>query len=369
MTALITLQELKTYLKVKLDNIEDDSMLNTIINQCSSLVENYCGRVFSTADYSEYFDGGVTKLYVNNPPIQYMSGVYVYNGSDYVRAGNPDPYTGRMLTGYGEYNQVSVIGTPEFSSRSKKFGTTSLRISGDECVTGTISDDFDLRDEDFCIESQARFSNNSAIHTIFSWGDSVSNCATLAVDFVSSGLTFNVYSSGSEVISIKQNATIGYDTTSWKHYAVSREGNTFRLFREGTLLASNTSSVSIPVFSGSFNIGCRVTEDNYLGGYLDETRLSWAPRYTAAFTAPTQSFSTDSYTKLLLHYDGSAIDDSRNVNQYTWDTESGEVSVDTSIAHRELRVFTVATFRNYPKGVKIEYSGGYTTIPDDLKNK
>lgn len=368
MTALITLQELKSYLKIKLDNIEDDAMLTTIINQCSSLVENYCGRVFSVADYSEYFDGGVTKLYINNPPIQYMSGVYVYNGASYVLAGNPDPYTGRFLTGYGQSNQISNVGDPEFSSRSKKFGDTSLRLTGTQYVAGTISDDFSLQNEDFCIESQVRFANNNAIHTVFSWGADASNCATLAVDFVSRGLTFNVVSSGSQIFEIKQNDTTGYDTTSWKHIAVSRSGDTFKLFREGVVLATETSSISIPEYTGAFNIGRNIVESNYFSGYLDETRLSWASRYTGTYTPPTIPYATDSYTKLLIHYNGSTIDDSRNVNQYLWDKESGEVTVDTSIAHRELRVFNVATFRNYPNAVKIDYSGGYTSTPDDLKN-
>lgn len=57
------------------------------------------------------------------------------------------------------------------------------------------------------------------------------------------------------------------------------------------------------------------------------------------------------------------------VSDFTWDKDTGKISKDVALnsGNPHLSLLGVPTFANYAKGVRIEYNGGYTTIPDDLK--
>lgn len=69
--------------------------------------------------------------------------------------------------------------------------------------------------------------------------------------------------------------------------------------------------------------------------------------------------------------DGSLPDNvtsNSNALQYVWDSETGEITrLDYPQARLRSSVLGVPIFDNYPKGVKITYNGGYSTIPYDLK--
>jgi hypothetical protein len=92
----------------------------------------------------------------------------------------------------------------------------------------------------------------------------------------------------------------------WYALAVTRSGNTFRLFVNGVLeatatfagsLDNNTMSVVGIAYPGSGS-------NAYINGYIDELRVSNIARYTATYTPATQTFVNDANTRLLLHMDG-----------------------------------------------------------------
>lgn len=82
---------------------------------------------------------------------------------------------------------------------------------------------------------------------------------------------------------------------TWSHVAVTRQGSTFRLFLNGALVASATSTapgLTIPVSfamgdyfgsSGTFGAGGAAS----FSGYIDEVRVTTVSRYNAPFTPPT----------------------------------------------------------------------------------
>jgi hypothetical protein len=92
----------------------------------------------------------------------------------------------------------------------------------------------------------------------------------------------------------------------WYALAVTRSGNTFRMFINGVLestatfagsLDNNTmSTVAFGTSGGGTNA--------YVNAYLDEIRISNIARYTATYTLATQAFTNDANTRLLLHCDG-----------------------------------------------------------------
>tara|TARA_Y100000034_G_C6908219_1_gene422151 strand:+ start:5831 stop:6472 length:642 start_codon:yes stop_codon:yes gene_type:complete len=54
---------------------------------------------------------------------------------------------------------------------------------------------------------------------------------------------------------------------------------------------------------------------------------------------------------------------------YMWESDTGQIRRDVGLdsGFPDLTINDRAIFNDYKKGVKIDYNGGYTTIPDDLK--
>lgn len=86
----------------------------------------------------------------------------------------------------------------------------------------------------------------------------------------------------------------------WIHLAISRSGNTTRIFRNGKQTASYNGSTSFT--ADTFAISGYNTE--YINGYVADVRVSVGTGqglYTADFTPPTEPLTrTSPYTKLLM---------------------------------------------------------------------
>lgn len=87
-------------------------------------------------------------------------------------------------------------------------------------------------------------------------------------------------------------------TGSWQHVAITRSGSTWRLFLDGTLLASATDSGTVhdaanPVFIGAMPSA----GSSCFNGWIDDLRVTkGVARYTAAFTPPSSEFPDSGYS-------------------------------------------------------------------------
>lgn len=108
----------------------------------------------------------------------------------------------------------------------------------------------------------------------------------------SSGALFRVRSSIIELYinGANNNVSATVTTGAWHHVAWSRSSGTVRVFLDGALAGSYTSSGSIP--AGNLLVGVsQHSGGEYLNGYIDELRLTkGVARYTAAFTPPSAPF-------------------------------------------------------------------------------
>lgn len=93
---------------------------------------------------------------------------------------------------------------------------------------------------------------------------------------------------------------------TWYALAVTRSGNTLRMFVDGILEASQNFTGSIDGnVTGNRAIGTSGAGVNaYINAYVDEVRFSNIARYTANYTVATSPFTNDDNTTLLLHCDG-----------------------------------------------------------------
>jgi hypothetical protein len=192
-------------------------------------------------------------------------------------------------------NNVTVTATngAAISTAQSKFGGTSLLLDGtNDYVSVTNNSAFDFGAGDFTIEyweyrtsagSQSpilsRHSNNYAPYLI-GWYDS--SVAYLSLYMSSNGSSWDIAS----------NVSMGVITTNvWTHYAVTRQGNTFRTFQNGIQISTFTSAATFPAGVGPLEIGRYEGTYYFKGGYIDELRITKGiARYTSNFTPSTTQF-------------------------------------------------------------------------------
>ena len=104
-------------------------------------------------------------------------------------------------------------------------------------------------------------------------------------------IAYWMYNHSSSAAMLVSTTTTSADT--WYHLAVTREGSTFRMFVDGVLEASATSSVSIDSNREKFYIIGSVlagtANSTMFNGYMQDIRITKGlARYTANFTPPTK---------------------------------------------------------------------------------
>lgn len=101
----------------------------------------------------------------------------------------------------------------------------------------------------------------------------------------------------------------------WHHLALVRQGSNWYCFEDGTQVGSTISnSATFTNLTGSLYIGQSGLSSFFFDGWLDELRISnGIARWTSGFTPSSSPYTTDSYTVLLLHMDGSGFTDSSAV--------------------------------------------------------
>ncbi len=203
---------------------------------------------------------------------------------------------------------VSFTGTAQLSTGASKFGSSSLLLDGNSDYI-TVSDSYwnscISSGTDFTVELWARWDsaalgNSTAL--IGNRGDisgSSSNGWELRKydgNFLSwymrqgSSWIYLNYSQGTKT-------TVSADT--WYHVAVTRSGNTWRLFLNGTVEDTITNSTDIVdggadgLVVGALAGGIAGGPYNYMDGYIDDVRVTVGhARYTSNFTPPTTAHLT-----------------------------------------------------------------------------
>ena len=371
MANLVNLLEIKEFLKIKLDNDSEDDRLSSINTFISQLIESYCGRVISANTYTEYYDGGVSSVFIRNPPIVSVHEVAHFNGESYISLGGPGP-SGEQIEVEGFSHLIVTSGTAKTSKRVKKYGSSSLLLNGStDYISIASSSDFNFEGEPFTLECYVRpktLSNSS----IISRSDDAENYWELGYD-ETAGLLFK-----SVVNNVETNIISGATLTAntFTHIALVRSDSSFKFYKDGTHVGTAIfSSNTVPSLNSSLEIGrINHVDSKYFNGYIDELRVSWIDRYSTNFSPLTYPFSSDEYTKLLLHFNEGAdktdiYDFSRKVNDFIWYSDSGEITFDSGLGsgNPKLGFFNPRKFNNYTKGIKVSYTGGFSSVPSDLK--
>ena len=241
--------------------------------------------------------------------IDEVNGNYIYiksNAPGFVEAADRTPKV------------VNVFGNPRISSFQRKFGTGSVLFQANGDLLSLVNaTDLQFDTGPFTIEAEVFLNDHNRRQQIFNKG-------------IIPSTTFGLYIDANNKITGQHGTTVFTGTNSistgtWHHVAMCRDpSNNIRLFLDGNLEATFTSVANV-TNGDPLTIGGEESDGTlYLGGYLDEMRVSTTYRYTAGFAQPTAAFASDLATAILIHGDGadgsSVITDDGNATQIVYST-------------------------------------------------
>lgn len=370
----ITLAQIKNYLNITSAN--EDARLSNLISFACGVVENYIGHEILSNNYSEVFDGGRSSVFVSRLPLQNVHSVTEYDGYSYKRLNNPQS-DGSSVTRLGSNAVITNYGNTILKTRFKKFGDSSCLFNGStDYLSAPDSDKWYFGDSAFTIDLQVRSNSYSSNQTFVSQVADSNNYWSLGYD-TTNGYNFRAVSAGTEVVNVTHANSTGYSANTFHHVEIVRDGSSFKIYRDGSQLGSQTSSNVMPDINGPLEIGRQnVTSTfNYFRGFIDELRVSLTARHSSAFIAPSYQHSTDDNTVLLMHFDGANdttvfADDHATVENFLFYPNTGEITrnVGENAGDYNLSLVGAKIFKNFPRGVRVAYKSGYDagTVPNDL---
>ena len=194
---------------------------------------------------------------------------------------------------------VTFAGTAQLSTGQSKFGGSSLLLDGNSDYL-TISDSYwasAINSGDFTIECWVRYTSLSGNQELMgnrgdSGGDS-SNGWALRKKTSSNNIILYWYEGGQfNYLNHTQGSQTAISADTWYHVAVTRSGNTWKLFLNGTAEDTVTDSGTI-VTSNENRLFIGHFDSLYTSGYIDDLRITVGQaRYTSNFTAPTSAHLT-----------------------------------------------------------------------------
>lgn len=236
-------------------------------------------------------------------------------------------FSGKTVTSMGNARLVSgkAINTydnAKISTTQSKFGGSSAYFDGSGDYLSTLdSSDFNVGSGDFSVDGWFYVPDTSH-RTIFA-----SNSDFVLGAFIDSGkMRYFASSNGTSWDMICGDCgpmngigSTTITTNTWHHFAFVRNGNQWLGFIDGNIDLNVTVSGTVITKNEAKNLGRWGNAGYWMSGYLDEFRFSKGiARWTSGFSVPTSAYSTDSYTKLLVHGDGS-----NNATVFTDSSEAG----------------------------------------------
>lgn len=188
---------------------------------------------------------------------------------------------------------VIALGNAALSTADSRFGVSCLTFdgSGDALSVGGHPD-FEVGSDNFTVDlwfKPTAFTASSALIATF-WGF----CPYLI--YLTTGGELRFYSSSDGTSWNVASAVVikaGVPLNRWQHVAVCRQSTSIRLFYNGTLITTVTTSATFPAPHGDVSIGSWGTA--YYTGMIDEIRIVKSEAlYTASFTLPTDPYNGSS---------------------------------------------------------------------------
>ena len=182
-------------------------------------------------------------------------------------------------------NNFETVGSVYLTSTVKQFGTTSCDLyggTGSRVASSPNSVYNILNTGKFTVEFWLYVDN---YHASYSDIVGVFNGVSLGWLIYQNGTYIEAYINGVQLQVARPS------TATWTHIALTRDGTTTRLFKDGTSGATSTSALGGDQTAYGLVFGGDATGRNGIDARIDEFRLTnGKARYTSNFTVPTEAF-------------------------------------------------------------------------------
>jgi len=192
---------------------------------------------------------------------------------------------------------VTAIGNSQIDTSQYKFGGASGLFDGNgDYLTIPDSTDWYFGSGDFTIDLWGKFNSipTGTYSTLVSQGDGSNYW--LFSGLVTEGIHriyFLRYHPGEPYIIMTRAASSDFEMGTWYHLALVRNGNIFRIYRDGIQVGPDEeSTITMPDLASNLNIAFwDYYTGQYLDGWMDEVRISKGiSRWTSNFTPPTSEY-------------------------------------------------------------------------------
>lgn len=218
-----------------------------------------------------------------------------------------DSYTVALLHCNGANNSTTFTdesgktwtasGNAVISTAQSVFGGAACAFDGNgDYITASDSADWAFGAGDFTIDFRARLNSlpaSGVSYVAYSHWVDVNNRINFRIgnDAGVYNWRFAVWSGGVNTVLVDASPS-SLAINTWYHVTLSRNGNSFRVFINGSQIGSTiTDSDALPDLSAPLRIGTSETTGSYFDGYLDEFRISKGiARWTANFTPPGSAY-------------------------------------------------------------------------------
>ena len=202
---------------------------------------------------------------------------------------------------------ITVNGGAALLTSVKKYGTASLALDGvgDELSISPQAD-FNFGSDNFTLEC---WIYPTAVPTAgqyaFVMGQSKAGVGNSSCGLYLGSAAGIIYLYSFGTFGTLPGAAVAQN--AWSHIALTREGNDFKLWINGTQAGSTLTyaGAMTSATTTDFTIGGNAGYNLYVTGYIDDVKVSkGVARYTAPFSAPTAQLTGDLNTVLLITCNG-----------------------------------------------------------------
>lgn len=182
----------------------------------------------------------------------------------------------------------------EIDTAESKFGGSSLFSNTTGYLGAPTAGNFDFGTGDFTVECWIKPSTVASFQTIFSHRSGGGGNDGLTFRITNGGVLQAFRAAGLNIMT----GTTTLSTTAFHHVALSRVGNTWRIFLDGVQEGSNAGLSGVDVSTGASAtsyIGVYgafgLTTERLSSGWIDDFRVTkGVGRYASGFTPPAAAF-------------------------------------------------------------------------------
>lgn len=189
---------------------------------------------------------------------------------------------------------ITPYGQTHHEIDQSKFGDTSIYFDGlGDYLSVSDSDDWYFGSGDFTIDTWVYF-NSLSEHAIFI-SQYINDSNYTSFGFINTtGFVFKQVQGGVVLINLSQGNISGWNTDTWYHVAIVRNGNIWNLYRNGISIVSTTNSNNTANYASSLRIGMTAGSSQQPPFFIDELRISkGTARWTTNFTPELSPYGAE----------------------------------------------------------------------------